>query len=118
MGHAYYWRFRYAGPDGQLQTPDDVRIGRELHLPSDTDVLLLVRSNDFVYSFFVPELGLRRIAVPELTYKLEFRTSRVGRYSIETEPGCGVRLFHEGPMGQLIVESPGDFAAWLRAFGR
>ena len=33
-GEEYTWQFRYSGPDGALQTADDIiKPGKELHLP-------------------------------------------------------------------------------------
>jgi heme/copper-type cytochrome/quinol oxidase subunit 2 len=111
-GRNLYWRFRYAGPDGAWSTADDRFVDQDLHLPAGADVVVLVKSDDYLYTFLAPELGLRRVAVPELTRRLEFHTGAPGVFELAVDPMCGAKLLHEGPMGRLIVQSPAEFRSW------
>lgn len=114
-GRDFFWDFRYPGADDKFDKPDDLCVERELHLPLDRDIVLLVTSDDNVYTLSIPELNLRRIAVPELTYTLEFRTTSLGSFDIVMDPMCSVRLFQEGPMGRLVVQPRAEFEKWLAA---
>ena len=111
-GREFAWNYRLAGQDGELNTADDVRVQDELHLPLDCDVELLVKSDDFVYTLSIPELELRKIAIPELVYVLQFRTTRPGTFDVVADPLCGVRWFHDEDMGRVVIESPPEFQTW------
>src|SRR5262245_19412107 len=65
-GHKFFWRFSFCGPDQKFGTSDDVVVNKIAHLPLNRDVQLSVESEDYVYSFYVPTLQLRHVAVPEL----------------------------------------------------
>ena len=113
MGRDFVWDFRLAGPDGQFDTRDDIPMSNDLHLPLDRDVVLVVTSDDNVYTLSIPALQLRRIAVPELTYTLEFHTTTPGSFDVVMDPMCSARFFQDGPMGRLTIQPRGEFEAWL-----
>lgn len=106
------WRARYAGADGTLGTPDDVVGGQDVHLPTNTPVRLELRSNDAIYFFSVPALGLNESAIPKLTFSLVFTTGRPGTFELRQDGMCGAA--HPNLKGQLVVESPDAFEAWFR----
>lgn len=114
-GRRFEWHYRLPGPDGRLETPDDRFAVNELHVPKMVDVWLTVRSDDYVYTYSVPGLALRRIAVPELTYPLEFRGSVAACYDVVADPMCRVRLYHGDLMGRLVVDEWPDFRAWFNS---
>jgi hypothetical protein len=66
-----------------------------LHLPLETDVVLKLESDDFIYIMSNPELGLKQIAVPELTHTLKFHTARIGPFELLADPLCGWRPLHD-----------------------
>lgn len=114
-GRRFEWHYRLPGPDGRLETPDDRFAVNELHVPKLVDVWLTVRSDDYVYTYSVPGLALRRIAVPELSYPLEFRGSVAACYDVVADPMCRVRLYHGDLMGRLVVDEWPDFRAWFNS---
>ena len=63
-GRASRWWIRYAGPDGQFGTEDDLAARDDLHVPAGFDMHLVLRSDDYIYVFSVPALGLKEVAVP------------------------------------------------------
>ena len=70
-GEEYTWQFRYPGPDGELQTDDDItKLGKELHLPLGMEVEIELTSRDYIYTFALPHLDLHQVAVPDLTFAL------------------------------------------------
>ena len=113
-GGQFAWRYQLPGPDGKFDTGDDVRVKDEVHLPVDSEIELLIESDDFVYTLLIPALDLRRIAIPELVYKLSFRTSRTGEFEVVADPTCSVRLFHDEEMGSVVVEPEADFKLWYQ----
>ena len=69
-GTNYRWQVRNPGLDGALETGDDIQTVQELRVPFATDIHLELKSLDFLYTFSVPELNLREIAVPDLGFTL------------------------------------------------
>ena len=104
VGEGFYWHFTYAGPDGVFDTADDRRSEHQLELPVGVPVELLVTSEDYIYSFRAPALGLLEVAVPDLTFSASFAPERVGSYALEIDPLCGVNFLHDNDtMGRIDV---------------
>jgi cytochrome c oxidase subunit 2 len=110
-GHDFRWHVRYPGRDGKLGTKDDVFGDRHVHVPRDRRVRMHLRSEDYVYSLALPQLGLKEIAVPDLSYALEFAGVRVGTYELRGAQMCGYT--HPELIGTLVVEPLPDFLAAL-----
>ena len=114
ISHNGAWRFRYgvALPGGGARKFESFN---SLRLPLDVDVRLLVTSLDNVCSFSVPELNLKRIAVPELVYKLDFRTDRTGGFRIEPDTLCGAGRLVEATPGWMTVVSRSEYEQWFES---
>jgi cytochrome c oxidase subunit 2 len=113
-GRDFYWHFAYPGRDGTLGTADDITSDRDVHVPIGRPVKIELASEDYVYTFGAPELGLKEIAVPELSFAIDFTPEKPGRYQLEVDPLCGLRFAHENDtMGQLVIEPAAEVKAWL-----
>jgi cytochrome c oxidase subunit 2 len=75
MGKQFEWRVRYAGPDGVFGTDDDITMTNNIYVPVDTKVTILLRSQDVIHSFFLPNLRLKQDAVPGLTIQQWFEVA-------------------------------------------
>jgi cytochrome c oxidase subunit 2 len=75
MAKQFEWHFRYAGPDGTFGTNDDIQT-QALHVPVNTKVTLLLRTQDVLHSFFVPSLRLKQDTVPGLTIRQWFEATK------------------------------------------
>jgi cytochrome c oxidase subunit 2 len=84
-------------------------------VPAGRDVELILRSEDYLYRFAVPGLGLYGMAVPGLPSSVTFRAPRPGTFDLGADPMCGRRPAHGV---RLIVEDPPGFASWLASAGR
>ncbi|HEX5135239.1 MAG TPA: cytochrome c oxidase subunit II, partial [Thermoanaerobaculia bacterium] len=51
----FAWNIRYPGPDGKLDTSDDVVTLNQLHFPVGRAVIVTLHSKDVIHSFFLPE---------------------------------------------------------------
>jgi cytochrome c oxidase subunit 2 len=107
----FAWNIRYAGPDGRLETDDDIETINQMHLPVDQVALVHMRSKDVIHSFFVPEFRMKRDAVPGLTTRLWLQPTTTGQFEITCAELCG--LGHYRMRGYLTVEEPEAFEAWL-----
>ena len=110
-GAEYEWYLRYPGPDGILNTADDGLDMRDLHLPAETNVRLQLHSKDYVYSFALPHLDLKEIAIPDLVFTLSFTTGQKGAFDLLGDQLCGYA--HPKLMGNLIILSPAEFATQM-----
>lgn len=112
IGQQWAWSFQQAGPDGVMDTADDIRSVGELHVKMDTTYHFELMSRDVVHSFAIPAFRLKQDALPGRTITGWFRPNRVGTYDIQCTQMCG--LGHGMMAGRIIVETPQDHAAWLR----
>ena len=110
-GRDFNWYICYPGPDDQLGTEDDIHDRRHLHLPQHTKVRLQLRSDDYVYSLSFPHWNAKEIAVPELSFQLEFETHDAGTFELRGNQMCGYT--HPDLLGRLTVHSHAAFDAWL-----
>ncbi|HEY6565578.1 MAG TPA: cytochrome c oxidase subunit II, partial [Pirellulaceae bacterium] len=63
-GRQFEWRIRYPGHDQILLTPDDLFTVNDLRVPVDEEVVLSLKSDDVLHSFFLPNLRVKNDAVP------------------------------------------------------
>jgi cytochrome c oxidase subunit II len=105
------WSFQQPGPDGVLDTADDIRTVGELHVTVNTTYHFELLSRDVVHSFAVPAFRLKQDALPGRTITGWFRPNRVGTYDIQCTQICGIG--HALMAGRIVVETQQDHAAWL-----
>jgi cytochrome c oxidase subunit 2 len=105
------WIFTDPGPDGVLDTADDVRTTDEVHLVVNKRYHFLLESKDVLHSFFVPAFRLKQDAIPGRIYTGWFETTRPGTYDVLCAEICGIG---HGVMGaKLVVESAAEQALWI-----
>ncbi|HWA11044.1 MAG TPA: cytochrome c oxidase subunit II [Opitutaceae bacterium] len=102
IGRQWMWEVRHA--DGRRELA-------ELHVPVNQPILLRLTSEDVIHSFAVPAFRLKQDAVPGRTVAAWFEATRPGRYPIYCDQYCGTQHAEMG--GEVIVETPEDYAAWL-----
>lgn len=111
IGQQWAWSFQEPGPDGILDTADDIRTVGDLHVTVNTTYHFELVSRDVVHSFAIPSFRLKQDALPGRTITGWFRPDRVGTYDIQCTQICGIG--HAMMAGRIIVETPQDHAAWL-----
>lgn len=89
VGKQFGWEVYYPGPDGQLNTVDDVRVENELVLPVGEPIVLRVEAKDVLHSFAVPGLRIKQDVVPGMTQLVWFEIDRPGDYEILCMELCG-----------------------------
>ncbi|HND56246.1 MAG TPA: hypothetical protein PLV92_27705, partial [Pirellulaceae bacterium] len=119
ISHNGAWRFRYGDPSrggaSRGGTAREFESFNSLRLPLGVDVRLLVTSLDNVCSFSVPELQLKRIAVPELVYSLDFKTDRAGVFRIEPDTLCGAGRLLDATPGWVTIEDRAEYEQWFES---
>lgn len=110
-GRQFEWRLRYAGKDGEIGTPDDLYHVNDLHIPVDEEVLIAIKSEDVLHSFFLPNLRIKQDIVPGMKQFVWFRANQTGIYDVVCAELCG--WGHYKMRGRMTIESREKFDAWL-----
>ncbi|MCA9121193.1 MAG: cytochrome c oxidase subunit II [Planctomycetales bacterium] len=111
-GRQFEWRLRYAGADGEIGTQDDLYSVNDLHIPVDEEVVIAIKSEDVLHSFFLPNLRLKQDVVPGMKQYVWFRANEIGNFDIVCAELCG--WGHYKMRGRLTIESREKFDAWLQ----
>jgi len=108
----FNWDMVYPGPDKKFGTKDDLKVENELHVPVNKVVILTLKSEDVIHSFFVPNLRLKQDTLPGREIPAWFEAIKAGTYEIPCAELCG--FGHSGMKGKLIVHTPADYAKWVK----
>jgi cytochrome c oxidase subunit 2 len=136
-GMQFQWYFRYPGRDGKFgatkpelidasaggesalgldttdpASKDDVVTGTMV-VPVNREVELILRAQDVIHSFFIPNMRFKQDAVPGLAIHMHFTPITIGDFEVTCAELCG--LGHYKMHGMLKVVSQEDFDKWLAA---
>lgn len=112
-GRQFEWRIRYAGPDQKIGTPDDLYTVNDLHIPVDEEVVVAIKSQDVLHSFFLPNLRIKQDVVPGMKQFVWFKANKQGVYDIVCAELCG--WGHYKMRGRVTIEPRAKFDLWLKA---
>ena len=113
IGKQYAWTIVHPGPDGALDTADDITELNTVHVPAGEVVHFELQSQDVIHSFFLPNVRLKQDAVPGRTVRGWFEVTRPGSYQLVCAELCG--LGHTNMRGRLEVQTRDDYERWLAA---
>ena len=80
----FEWNVTYPGADGRLETGDDFVKRNRLDLPVGRNIVITLRSEDVIHSFFLPNFRVKQDAVPGMSIPLWFQATQTGEYAL----GC------------------------------
>jgi cytochrome c oxidase subunit 2 len=113
VSQQWAWTFQQSGPDGLLDTPDDIRTTDSLHVEVGKTYHFQLESKDVLHSFFVPVFRLKQDAVPGRTITGWFKATKPGTYDILCAEICGIA--HGIMGGQIVIETPAQHTAWIQS---
>lgn len=134
VGKQFEWFMRYPGKDGAFgrydlslidteesnvlgldedddAALDDVVRRSVLYLPVGRPVVLKLRSQDVIHSFFVPNFRVKQDLIPGFGTQLRFTPSETGKFELACAELCG--LGHYTMRGKVFVVEPREFEEWL-----
>jgi len=88
-----------------------LEVDKPVVVPIHKKVRLLVTANDVIHSWWVPELGIKRDAIPGFIHESWFRVDKPGTYRGQCAELCGVG--HAYMPIVVIAKTEKDFAAWI-----
>jgi cytochrome c oxidase subunit 2 len=111
IGQQWAWTFVHPGPDGELDTPDDIAKVNELHVEVDKLYHYQLESKDVLHDFSVPVFRLKQDAIPGRVITGWFEPTVVGEFDIQCAEICGIG--HGLMPARLHIESAETHAAWM-----
>ncbi len=113
-GRQFQWVVKYPGPDGVLNTRDDLYTINDLHFVKNKTALIYLRSSDVIHSFFLPHMRIKQDAVPGMTIPVWFDSDVAGKYELACAELCG--WGHYKMRGDVTVhETEEEFQLWQAA---
>lgn len=132
-GYQWKWHYSYQGEDVAYystlaRTSADARrkasgidpftvenylldVDRPLVVPKDAKVRVLLTSNDVIHAWWVPDLAVKKDAVPGFINETFFKAIETGTFRGQCAELCGM---DHGYMPIVVeVVEPEDFQAWL-----
>jgi len=84
---------------------------KELHIPVDRRVHLIIKSDDVIHSFWVPAFGVKQDAVPGRPTQIYLTATDTGTYPGMCSELCG--LGHTSMTTTVVVSDQAGVDAWL-----
>src|SRR5690606_19020981 len=107
VGHQWWWEVIYH--DGERRRV--FRTANEVRIPVGEPVHILLRSQDVVHSFWVPNLSGKIDLVPGRTNTLWLRADRPGTFRGQCAQFCGLQ--HARMALMVVAHTAEDFNAWV-----
>ncbi len=113
IGQQWSWAFIHSGPDGQLDTEDDISTVNDLHVEVNKVYHFELQSRDVLHNFSVPAFRLKQDMIPGRTITGWFEATQVGTYDVQCAEMCG---HGHGIMGgSITVHTPEDYQRTMEA---
>lgn len=111
VAQQWAWSFVQPGPDGRLDTADDIKTVDDLHVQVDTTYHFQLVSRDVLHSFSVPVFRLKQDVVPGRVITGWFKPTKTGTFDIQCAEICGIG--HGYMPGRIVIETPEQHTAWM-----
>lgn len=107
--HQFWWEVRYDPHDPALT----FATANEMHVPVGRPVLLTLRADDVIHSFWVPSLDGKKDLIPGHESTFAFRADKVGIYRGQCAEFCGYQ--HAHMTLYVIADEPAHYDRWIRS---
>ena len=111
VGQQWTWTFVHPGPDGALDTADDIYKVNELHLQKDVLYHYKLEATDVLHDFSVPVFRLKQDAIPGRVITGWFEPTLEGEFDIQCAEICGIG--HGLMAARVFVTGADEHAAWM-----
>lgn len=102
-GRQFLWSFQY---------PNQAVSFHDMVVPKDTTVTLEVTTNDVAHSWWIPNLGGKVDALPQLPNETWFKATRTGTFRGQCAELCGDN--HAYMTARVIVVEPAVYEIWVK----
>jgi cytochrome c oxidase subunit 2 len=106
VGERWWWRVRYLDADGAVRLVS----ANEIRIPVGQPVEFVLKTQDVIHSFWVPNLAGKLDMIPGHTNVYRFAADRPGIFRGQCAEYCGAQ--HALMAFYVIAHEPADFEAW------
>src|SRR5438067_768808 len=103
IGHRWWWEIRYEG----------FATANELHIPVGKPVLIKLKGDDVIHSFWVPNLSGKKDLIPGRDATLTLRADQASTYRGQCAEFCGAQ--HAKMAFLVIADPPEQYDVWATA---
>ena len=127
-GNAWFWQYEYPDQgvsitsnmlDDETATaenrPRKLAVDEPIYVPINTNVRMLVTSNDVIHSWAMPSFGVKDDAIPGRVNEAWFNVERAGVYYGQCSELCGLR--HAFMPIEVRAVPKAEFEAWVAKQG-
>jgi cytochrome c oxidase subunit 2 len=107
IAHQFWWEARYDSTDPALA----FATANELHVPVGRPVIVTLRADDVIHSFWVPSLTGKKDLIPGRESTIAFRADAAGVYRGQCAEFCGYQHAHMAIF--VIADESADFDRWI-----
>jgi cytochrome c oxidase subunit 2 len=107
-GNQWFWDVRYPG-DGAVTA-------NEIHIPTRTRVNTVLRTDDVIHSFWMPQLNRKADMIPGHPNRILLYADHPGVYRGQCAEFCGLQ--HANMAMTVVAQTPPRFRAWLANMAR
>ncbi|WP_133129862.1 cytochrome c oxidase subunit II [Legionella yabuuchiae] len=128
VGHQWKWQYEYldqgisyfsnlSTPYAQIANEEPkgewylLEVDREVVVPIHKKIRFLVTSNDVVHSWWVPELGVKRDAIPGFMHEAWARIQKPGVYRGQCAELCGINHAYMPIVVRAVTDE--EFEQWV-----
>jgi cytochrome c oxidase subunit 2 len=105
--HQWWWEFRYDDHDDPSRL---FTVANEMHVPLHRPVILTLKADDVIHSFWVPSLAGKKDLIPGRSATAQLRADAPGVYRGQCAEFCGVE--HAWMAFYVVADAPEAYAAW------
>lgn len=127
-GYQWKWQYEYLGEDvgffSTLATPKEqifntadkggeylLEVDNPVVVPVNKKIRLLITANDVIHAWWVPDLGMKKDAIPGFVNEMWFKIDKAGTYRGQCAELCGK---DHGFMPIVVVaKEQADYERWL-----
>lgn len=106
IGERWWWRVRYVDVEGnrRLESANEIRI------PTGRPIEFILKTQDVIHSFWVPNLAGKLDMIPGHTNVYRFAADRPGIYRGQCAEYCGAQ--HALMAFYVVAQEPAEFEHW------
>ena len=123
IGHQWWWEFRYedALPDNDPNRPPEeqmelITTANEMRIPVDRPVIMTLKSDDVIHSFWIPKLAGKQDVVPTRDNRMWFLAEDPGMYYGQCAEFCGTA--HAQMKFRVHALPEAEYKAWVDGWGK
>jgi cytochrome c oxidase subunit 2 len=95
----------------EMEYKSGVKVANLIVAPVNTNVKLIMTSNDVLHSFYIPSFRIKQDVVPGRYTSLWFNSEKLGEFHIFCTEFCGTQ--HSGMLGTLKIVTQQEYEQWL-----